>query len=322
MGKGRPSKNGVHPIQVAARRSGLTADVIRAWERRYHAVEPQRSGTNRRLYSDEDVERLLLLGQVTRAGRRIGDVATLPLGDLRRMVEEDQRAADRVGSPAPPVSQRAQPVREHLEACLTAIEQMDGPAFDAALSNASVDLSVPVLLEQLVVPLMTEIGERWHDGRFRIAHEHLATSLIRSFLGNLRSTGTLPAGAPELVVATPAGTRHELGALVVSVLAASDGWRVLYLGPDLPAEEIAAAARSKGAKAVALSVVYPMDDPQLVSELRRLRKQLGQEVALLVGGGSAAAYRELLDEIGATVTSDIPALRLELQRLRTGGLTD
>jgi len=75
-----------HPIQVAARRSGLTSDVIRAWERRYRAVEPGRSATNRRLYSDDDVERLLLLGQVTRAGRRIGDVAGLPalVGAMRQ----------------------------------------------------------------------------------------------------------------------------------------------------------------------------------------------------------------------------------------------
>lgn len=311
--KSSPKSN--HPIQVAARRSGLSADVIRAWERRYHAVDPVRSGTNRRLYSDVDVERLLLLGQVTRAGRRIGDVATLPLEELRAMVEEDRLAADRIGSSAP-TSPRSQPAHDHFASCLAAIERLDGEAFDAALSSASVDLSIPVLMEQLVVPLMHEVGERWHDGRFRMAHEHLATSLVRSFLGGLRTTGSLPEGAPEIVVATLAGTRHEIGALMVSVLAAADGWRVTYLGPDLPAEEISAAVRGKGARAVALSIVYPTDDPLLVRELKRLRSQLGEEVSILVGGGSAGAYREVLDEIGALVTADITTLRAELRTLR------
>jgi methanogenic corrinoid protein MtbC1 len=319
MDKQRSASKAAHPIQVAARRSGLSADVIRAWERRYHAVEPVRSGTNRRLYSDEDVDRLLLLNQVTSAGRRIGEVAGLPLDELRGMVEEDKAAAGRIGSAAP-AKQRTHAARDHFEAAIDAIERLDGDALDAVLSNASIDLSVPVLMDQLVMPLMTEVGERWHNGSLRVAQEHLATSLIRSFLGGLRNTGSVPEGAPEIVVATPAGTRHEFGALMVSVLAAADGWRVTYLGADLPAEEITAAVRNKGAKALALSIVYPTDDPLLVRELKRLCSQLGQEVSLLVGGASAGAYLEVLDDFGATVAADVAALRTELQRLRTESL--
>jgi methanogenic corrinoid protein MtbC1 len=315
MADTRTTSEAKHPIQVAARRSGLSADVIRVWERRYGAVEPRRSGTNRRLYSDEDVERLLLLGQVTRAGRRIGDVAGLTLKALKNMAEEDRRAAGRAG-PLRSAKSRSQPARRHLEACLEAIDRMDGVALDGALANASVDLSVPILMEQLLMPLMNEIGERWHDGTSRVAHEHLATAQVRSFMGALRSAGPSPEGAPEIIVATPAGTRHEIGALMVAVLAASDGWRVTYLGPDLPAEDITAAARRKGARAVALSIVYPTDDPQLGPELKRLGGQLGTDVSLLVGGASANAYREVLDEIGAVVTPDVTSLRAELQRLR------
>jgi DNA-binding transcriptional MerR regulator/methylmalonyl-CoA mutase cobalamin-binding subunit len=309
-----------HPIQVAARRSGLSADVIRAWERRYNAVEPQRSGTNRRLYSDEDVERLLLLGQVTRAGRRIGDVAGLPLEELKKIVEDDRRAAGKVAPPPSPRA-RTRPVKRHLETCLDAIDRLDAVALDAALSNASVDLSVPVLMEDLLMPLMDAIGKRWQDGVLRVAHEHLATALVRSFIGALRDVGIPPEGSPEIIIATPSGTRHEIGALMVSVLSASDGWKATYLGPDLPAEDIAAAARSRGAKAVALSIVYPADDPQLGRELRRLGKQLEEGVTLFVGGASANGYREVLDEIGAHVTVDVSILRSELQELRAAHMT-
>lgn len=320
MAKAQAATKAKHPIQVAARRSGLSADVIRVWERRYGAVKPERSGTNRRLYSDEDVERLLLLGQVTRAGRRIGDVAGLALKELRDMANEDKLAANKAG-PLASARPRTQPARNYLEACLDAIDQMDSVALDAVLSNASVDLSVPMLLEQLLMPLMREIGERWHDGTFRVAHEHLASALVRSFMGALRNVGPPPAGAPEIIVATPAGTRHEIGALMVAVLAASDGWRVTYLGPDLPAEDIAAATKSKGARAVALSIVYPTDDPQLGRELKRLGGQLGRDVSLLVGGASAHAYREVLDDIGALVTPDVSNLRAELQKLRAAHVT-
>ena len=143
----QPAYRAKYPIQVAATRSGLSADVIRVWERRYGAVEPLRSETNRRLYSDHDVERLLLLAQVTQAGRRISDVAGLPVAELREMTEEDRLAADKVIQ-SNPVIQRAQPVRQHLDTCLQAVDSMNSAAFDAALSSASVDLAMPVLLEQ------------------------------------------------------------------------------------------------------------------------------------------------------------------------------
>lgn len=315
MSEQRTSATAKHPIQVAARRSGLSADVIRVWERRYGAIEPERSGTNRRLYTDEDVERLLILGQVTRAGRRIGDVAALPTEKLREMAEEDNQAASRIGATAG-AGQRTRPVSQHLDTCLAAIDRMDAVGLDAALSNASVDLSIPALMEQLLKPLMQEIGERWHEGKFRVAHEHLASALVRSFLGTLRSAGPFPVGAPSLIVATPAGARHEIGALMVAVLAAHDGWNVTYLGADLPADDIAAAARNTGARAVALSIVYPTDDPQIGSELRRLAGHLDEEVSLLIGGDSAKAYSDVLEEIGAGYTADVATLRSELRKIR------
>jgi methanogenic corrinoid protein MtbC1 len=320
MSKIENRSRGKHPIQVAARRSGLTADVIRAWERRYNAVEPERSGTNRRLYSDDDIERLLLLSNVTRAGRRIGDVAALPLDDLRAMAAEDKQAAGRI-SPPGYSRHRSRSARRHLEACLEAVDNLDGAALDAALSDAAVDLTVPVLLEQLLTPLMEQLGERWSDGSLRIAHEHMATALVRSFLGALRNVGPPPEGAPEIIVATPAGAQHEIGALMVAVLAAGDGWKVTYLGSDLPAEDIASAARNRQARAVALSIVYPTDDSQIGRELRRLGAQLDEGVSLFVGGSSAGAYRVALDEIGARVTVDISILRAELQELRAADMT-
>jgi methanogenic corrinoid protein MtbC1 len=306
-----------HPIQVAARRSGLTADVIRAWERRHRAVNPGRSGTNRRLYSDEDVERLLLLGQVTRAGRRIGDVAGLSLEALRSMVAEDREATARLGK-SPKQEGRGSPVARHLEVCLDAIERLDASMLETALAQASIDLPTPALLGRLLLPLLDEVGRRWRDGSFRVAHEHVATSIIRSFLGSRENGASDGQSAPEIIVATPAGQRHELGGLAVSAIAATDGWRVTYLGPDLPAEEIAAAALQRKASAVALSIVYPADDPLLARELKTLRSRLGDTVRLIVGGASAAAYAEPLRAVGARLLPDLSSLREELQSLRFG----
>jgi methanogenic corrinoid protein MtbC1 len=304
-----------HPIQVAARRSGLSPDVIRVWERRYQAVTPLRTSTNRRLYTDEDVERLFLLGQVTRAGRRIGDVARLSLQELERLAAEDREAAARVGSGAPSGGQVAG-TRKYLEACSEALRALDSSALERALSDASMDLSPPVLMERLLLPLLNEVGNGWKDGSLRVAHEHMSSALIRSFLGALNDRQRPPMGAPEVVVATPAGQRHEFGALMVSVAAATDGWKVTYLGPDLPAEDIVAAAKTRKVRAVALSLVYPADDPRLGDELRTLRDGLDEGTTLLIGGASAAAYRKEIGEAGGRYIPDLATLRAELETLR------
>jgi methylmalonyl-CoA mutase cobalamin-binding subunit len=110
---------------------------------------------------------------------------------------------------------------------------------------------------------------------------------------------------------------HELGACLVAVTAASEGWQVTYLGVNLPAEEIAGAARQRQAKAVALSVIYPADDPSLVQELRKLRGYLPADVVMIVGGRAAVGYREVLDAIGAIRLDTLTSLRTTLEMLRT-----
>ena len=157
------------------------------------------------------------------------------------------------------------------------------------LDRASVVFSRTHLIERLLVPLMRRIGDLWHQGTLRPIHEHMASSVVRSFLGGMQGACHPEISAPHVVVTTPARQRHELGALLAAATAAGEGWQVTYLGPDLPPEEIAAAALQKGARAVALSITYPPDDPMLIDDLRRLRRLLGSRTALLVGGRACPA---------------------------------
>jgi DNA-binding transcriptional MerR regulator/methylmalonyl-CoA mutase cobalamin-binding subunit len=307
-----------YPIKVAVKRTGLSPHVIRVWEKRYGAVIPQRTATNRRLYTDADITRLRLLRQATLAGHSIGTIATLPTPDLRKLVAVDQAIE-------PPQPARPQPapgnaaVHTHLETCIAAAEQLDATELEAALMRARVALSQPVFIEQLIVPLMHRIGDLWREGTFRIVHEHVASAVVRTILGSLLTLGASNGHAvPAIVVATPVGQRHEIGALLVASTAASEGWQVTYLGVNLPAEEIAAAAQQKHARAVALSIVHPADDPRLEHELTNLRRFLPSETSLIVGGRASEGYHDTLEAIGAVWLADMPSLRGHLERLRTG----
>ena len=124
-----------------------------------------------------------------------------------------------------------------------------------------------------------------------------------------------------MIAATPAHQHHELGAALAGAVAAAEGWQVVYLGSNLPAEDIAAAAHAKSAAAVALSLVFPPDDPLLLDEIRRLRRLLDRRVALVVGGRAAAACRSVLEEVGATLAADFADFRRLLGELRAARAT-
>lgn len=318
-----PHEEAVHPIQVVARRTGVSADVIRAWERRYDAVIPERSPTNRRLYRDADIERLRLLKRAIGMGRRIGDVARLPAHELAALIDEDQAAAEATapGDPAAGAENTLQEgVYEALTAaCLKAIERLDSVALEEALAKAAIACSLPNLLENVIRQTMNTVGQRWQSGSLRLCHEHMSTAVIRSFLG-ARVIGAVDRAAsgssPVLVVTTPDGQRHDIGALMVALVAAAKGWQPLYLGSSTPVDEIAFAAAETSARAVALSICYPADDPHLPMQLRRLRRQLSAETSILVGGAAVGGYRASLIEIAAACPADLGDLQRELDQLR------
>ena len=300
-----------YPIKVVSQMTGLSEFVIRAWEKRYDAVVPSRTESNRRLYSEEDIEKLRLLNEAVQKGHNIGGIANLSIQDLRLILEKENKATQKVVS-----KEIDQDVNSLLSGCIEAVKAYDGKELETILLKASSKFSQPVLIENLITPLVYKIGELWHEGIIRIANEHLATAVIRSFLANLIEQNKASENAPLLISATPRGQDHELGAMIVGVAAAPLGWKVIYLGPNLPVEEIAAVADSLEAKVIALSIVYPGDDQQLKLDLQNLKRILPQNTSVIIGGRASADYLDIIDEIGATHIKDTKRLRLELDSIR------
>lgn len=299
-----------HPIRVAARRAGLTPDLLRVWELRYAAVDPGRTVGGQRRYSDADVERLRLLRLATEAGRRIGEVVELDGEALQRMVDEDRRAR------AGPAAGGALPGRSDdlLAECLRALAEFDESRLRAALARAAVVLTPTELVEGLVAPLMRRVGELWQAGEIDPAHEHMVTVLVRGILTDV--IGALPPDEPRrrLLVATPAGERHEIGALLVATTAAAAGWAVTHLGTDLPAASIVRAALAIDARAVALSAVHPADADRAVEEIVDVRRRLRGIIEVFAGGAAALAARARLEEGGVRVLEDVAPLPAALER--------
>jgi DNA-binding transcriptional MerR regulator/methylmalonyl-CoA mutase cobalamin-binding subunit len=302
-------------MRIVTRRTGLSADLLRAWEKRHEVVTPDRSSAGRRLYSDADIERLRLLYRATLAGRGIGQVAGLTTAELSALVKHDGEAEMHASGngAASPVATAAD---EYLGDALRAVARMDVLALEVLLRRAVVALPAVSLLDGVVAPLLARLGTGWREGTLRPVHGHLASTVLRRVLDRLIETATAPGAAPNLVVGTPVGQVHEFGALLAAATAAAEGWRVTYLGTSLPAEDIAEAATVTRARAVALSVVYPASDPAVGHELRRLRTLLPKEIAIIAGGAASPSYRAALDETGARLVDSVAELQSELRALR------
>ncbi len=297
-----------HRVRVVVNRTGLTAHVLRAWERRYGVVTPTRTEAGQRLYSDADIARLTMLKELASGGAQISQLARLTMEGLHQLAEDGASSGRAVISePGPPEEWRRDALR--------AIEAMDGTGLRRGLERAAVSLGVPRLVEEVVGPVLTEIGERWHAGRMTIAQEHLASAAVRQVLGWVRELAETREVAPGLVVGMLPNHVHEGGALMAAAIAASEGWRVSYLGADLPVEEIAETARRTAARAVALSIVHPADDPEVGGYLRALGRALPHGVVMLVGGAAAPAYAAGVAAAKGKLLNGLEDLRDALRKL-------
>jgi len=302
-------------ISTVSKRSGVKAELVRAWERRYQAVAPTRTAGGHRVYTDQDIARLKLLNQATRDGHSISRIARYSLDELRKLLHTEEAATPAKRPLLLPGNDIKSLAEAYIQKCYAEVTAFDARTLESLFENAIVELGIQNFIEDLLDPLLTLIGERWKTGELRPVHEHMASSIIRSLTYILRNNTPCSPTAPRMVVTTPLGQLHELGALLAAIIAELKGWQVTYLGPNLPAEEIAAAVKFTDAAAVTISISFSSDDHVVQKELRRLRKLLGYEIALIVGGRAAPYYETVLNEVGVVKIESLAHFRRYLDGL-------
>jgi DNA-binding transcriptional MerR regulator/methylmalonyl-CoA mutase cobalamin-binding subunit len=275
---------GRYRIGAAAKLSGLSTHALRAWERRYEVVTPERTPSGGRLYSDNDIARLRLLKQLIDSGHSIGRLAHLPTDELRSLMaaHHDSRA---------PVGARLE-AQAVIDGYLASIKLLALDAAERLLASAATVLEPRALLYDIVIPLLQRVGDDWQRGNLCVLHEHAVSAMLRNHLGGLLRAFNPTVDARVAVAATPAGELHEFGATAAALLAAMYGWRVVYLGPNLPAEELARAVAIARADVLLLSIVALAPD-QAREQLRAIRRRLPDDTTLLVGGGGIKRLTEL-----------------------------
>jgi methanogenic corrinoid protein MtbC1 len=297
-----------YPLRTVAALTGLTPDLIRAWEKRYGVVSPIRGPRRARLYSAADVGHLRLLARVVGAGRAIGDVAALRAAELERLAAQTWRERQVLGSGQAPSP------REHLVArVLERLEHFDDAAVTRLLGDAVVALGARTFAREVAVPLVHRAGALWAAGELSVAAEHLLTATLRNLLGSLMQRRVL-ADRP-MVLAAPAGERHEIGLLVVALLTLDAGVNVAYLGVDLPAEHIVVAAARTQAKVVGLSVVTRRNHKHAVRQIETIQSALPADAELWLGGADAGRAAADVPAFCGWLLDDLNKTESELVRI-------
>ena len=254
-------------IGELSRRSGVSPELLRAWERRYGLLKPSRSAGGLRLYSPDDLARVQAMQRHLAEGFAAAEAAALAT----------RTRTDRVGTIAVPAA------KDELAAALAGFDDGDAHAvFDTLLAHLSID----TLLRDVIVPYLHELGERWERGEVSVAQEHFASTLLRGrLLGLARGWGR--GVGPVAVLACAPGEQHDLGLLAFGLALRARGWRIVYLGADTPITSVADAARSCRPAAVVVSAVDPRAFRRHIEELR----DLALETRLCLGGAGAEKAR-------------------------------
>lgn len=270
-------------IASVARLTGLPADTIRKWERRYTAVKPRRDANGIRRYTEDDLKRLRDLRAAVDLGCPISEAAALPPAALATFL------ANKAAQPAATRSrERRDRTDTFARTILRGLERYDGEQIDRMLNAASHLLTPSEFVFEVMSPLFKRIGDAWRAGSMEIAQEHLFSAVARSLLGSLIRRYPSRSDAPPMIFTTPTGEPHEFGVLLAAMLAASEGQRVQYLGPDMRAKDIVLAAEQARAGTVVLAAVRSASKHMLSRSIAALATGLPTNTQLWLGGKAAA----------------------------------
>jgi len=278
-----PPREGLLPIRTVSIMTGVNAVTIRAWERRYGLITPQRTPKGHRLYTHQDVERIRQIVELLKQGISVGHVK--PLLDQ----QPDEASAQ-------PATDNGDIWKHYQDSMLHSIEKFDEAALDNSYNDALSLYPVDIVNQRLTTPLLRLLGERWNLREAGIAEEHFFSVYLRNKLGTRIHHANQRSHAPLLLLACLPGELHEIGLLFFALSAISNGYRALILGANTPLQQIPVVLERKPCVGVVLSSSAKPARGVIDKGLPELASRVS--IPVFVGGKSAASHRKEIEACG------------------------
>jgi len=281
--------DGFYTISAVEELTGVNKITIRAWETRHGFIKPMRTESGRRLYTQDDIDRIKLALHLKDQGVAISRV---------KSVIEDSHAEK-------PKANESGPWEFYRQQMFQAIVEFNDDALDAYYSKALSLFSLDLVTKELMMPVLHVLGERWQSSKGGIAEEHFFSTFMRNKLGaRLNFKKGSDESAPVFVAACLPNELHELGLLVFTLAAQASGYRVILLGANVPISEIVEVAKRVSCDGIVISCSASEFTSESISDLSDLCNQ--GDTPVWVGGKGSVTHKREIQSTGALPIGDEP----------------
>jgi len=301
-------------IQFVSKVTGISAHTLRAWEKRYAAVVPARNEKGKRLYSQENIEKLKLLTELVQMGNSISDVANLEVDQLIKLSLKYGEKSKKITTVDVEVD-----VDASLRNLLMALHGFKLNIVSHELEKVTNQMGARDFSLKLLLPLLSEVGRMVHTQELSIAQEHAMSAMIRFHVGSIlyKELGSKMQGSSKtIVLATPEGELHEFGILISALLCAHHNIKFIYLGPNMPSDSLSVASNQVQADVllVGVSPIFQTKNMNFLEEyFSSVRLGLKSETELWIGGINHPTTALMQD--GIILLNDLQQLDHKLESL-------
>lgn len=260
---------GQYSIKELEQLSGIKAHTIRIWEKRHKIIEPSRTSTNIRYYSDLDLKKLINVSLLNTFGIKISKIAHMSLEDMNKKVLE--------------ISELQNDKGVHIDQLVIAMIDMEEELFEKILNNLILRFGFEKTITEIVYPFLEKIGILWQTQNITPAHEHFISNLIRQkIIVAIDGLPIPPKSAVKILIFLPEGEMHELGLLFYHFLIRKAGYRTYYLGQNVPHDDLVSVYKVHQPVVMLTSITSKLSIP-IEMYLERLANDFG-ETKILVSG--------------------------------------
>jgi methanogenic corrinoid protein MtbC1 len=284
-------------IKNVASQTGIRPVTLRAWERRHEVLNPHRADNRYRLYSERDVAILRWLKNRVDEGISISSA----VNELRSLTSNNNWPEAIPAAPAPTQALSDTPPDHYADLLFNALVKHDESRAGDLLKEVHARFDLLTVCQEILVPALREIGEAWYRGEIRVTTEHFASAYLRGKLLSLLQAYPSRRGSPLILIGCAPMEQHELGSLMLAVLIRSEGYRIEYLGPDIPIEDLADYASYENPGMIILSATSEYS----AREMRRMQELLKNNRSEPIFGYGGRAF-----DLQPNLRKEIPGVYL------------
>jgi DNA-binding transcriptional MerR regulator len=261
---------GQYSIKELEKLSGIKAHTIRIWEKRHKIIQPSRTTTNIRLYSDSDLKKIINVAIANNAGVKISHIARLTNDELSKMVSEQSSSGGEMASP--------------IDQLVVAMVELDEPVFESTINKLTQSMGFEDVVTKVVYPFLEKIGILWQTGNITPAQEHFISNLVRQKM--MVAIDGLPypsASASKAVLFLQENEYHEIGLLFYCYLIKKYGIKPIYLGQSVPYGDLKEVVKTHKPEFIITSIVTTLNGDNLQGYLEKLSVDFGKQTILISG---------------------------------------